>query len=408
LALERLIAPTRPAAFFADHWGKRPLYVPGAADKFRDLYNHADWHRGEYAAELEAAGRDAHGAQRQFRIHPAQIEPLYQSGLTICASVGRHPSIAGFLFALGQELELAGGLPFAKLYASPAEGGFAIHFDQYHVMVAQLSGSKRWRFSPAPVVEAPIASGKLDANGAPVWCDPHDGMPIARDDGQLIDPPDVDKLEEAVLTEGDFLYLPPGSWHVARALGHSLAVSISPPRAPIHGLVARAIEDVLMQRALWRRDVFAPDAEPVHAGKAAPSIAAAFTAAIADLRVTLDAIDQRALHRIWRLNAVVGNAPTGPVVTAVERQDVLEHADRGVRRYLVSPIGDTELICFYGGGSEWSFPIDALTFVEALAQTERFVADEACAWDPKLDWSDVQSILQQLLEAGLLRRAPAV
>ena len=132
-------------------------------------------------------------------------------------------SIAGFLFELGQELELAGGLPFAKLYASPADAGFAIHFDQYHVMVAQLSGSKRWRFSPAPVVDAPIASGKLDASGAPVWCDPHDGMPIARDDGQLIDPPDLDKLEEAVLTEGDFLYLPPGSWHVARALGHSLA-----------------------------------------------------------------------------------------------------------------------------------------------------------------------------------------
>ena len=83
---------------------------------------------------------------------------------------------------------------------------------------------------------------------------------------------------------------------MARAVGRSVALSISPPRTPIYQLVARVLEDHLSTRAAWRRDV-----DPHTAART-------FEERIADLRAMLDELDQRTLHRVWRINVPTGDA----------------------------------------------------------------------------------------------------
>jgi len=92
-------------------------------------------------------------------------------------------------------------------------------------------------------------------------------------------------------------------------------------------------------------------------------------------------------------------------VGALQPTDVLLHAGEEVQRYLVAPtLAGADEIFFYAGGAEWSLPIEALKFVKALAATERFSVDDARGWDASLSADDINAILGQLLEAGLLRR----
>ncbi|HZO16732.1 MAG TPA: cupin domain-containing protein [Polyangiaceae bacterium] len=384
------------SAFLREHWNRRALHVRGCAGKWRALYAPEKWSWLERAHELEAASSEG-GVQRQFRIEPERVATLFDAGCTICANMSADPALA-WLAQFGAELGLA-GTPFAKIYASPDGGGFALHFDMFHVFVLQLEGKKSWRFSREPAVVAPLCGGKLAEDGAPVWSFPHDGEPMLDDAGEPIVAPQ--SLEEVVLEEGDCLYLPPGTWHVARAFDHSLAVSVSPPRTPIYQLIARTLEDHLIQNEALRHDVFASESALAH-GRAPPEIAQQFEGAIDALKALLDRLDRRMLHRVWRLNvptpAIEGSA------TTIQPDDTLVHASDELRRYLVAsePQGP-EAIFFYACGSEWSLPIEALRFVEALAKQERFVAKDACTWDPALAWDDVREMLEQLVAAGLLR-----
>src|SRR5262249_6556159 len=143
------------------------------------------------APEVDAAIVDAAGRQRQVRIAPADAPARYAGGFTICANVSGEPAVAALLTELAYELGLAGA-PLPQLYSSPDARGFAIHFDSFHVFVVQLRGAKRGRFSATPAVEAPLASGKLDAGGRPVWSRT-DGAeePILTDDGEPIPAPDL-------------------------------------------------------------------------------------------------------------------------------------------------------------------------------------------------------------------------
>jgi hypothetical protein len=320
--------------------------------------------------------------------------------MTICANVARDPTLAPSLTRLARELALS-GTPFAKIYASPNDRGFALHFDAFHVFVCQLVGKKRWRYSATPTVVAPIYSGKLDAEGEPVWSHPREGEPIADDGGRPIAAPPASELEEVVLSEGDVLYLPPGTWHEARAIGRSVALSISPPRAPIYQLIARTLEDHLTMRAAWRRDLFSRD----RSAAVPAEVAEAFRDRMQELRELLDGFDERTLHRVWRINASA-HAPAERIEPqAIAVDDRLEPTD-DLRRYLIAPgsPGGEDEIHFYAGGSEWSLPIAARAFVDRLKERERFTVDEALALDPSLRREEALEILQELASAGLLQK----
>jgi hypothetical protein len=411
--LARVLHPISPDEFFRTYWDRRALHIPGPPDKFTSVYDAATWSRFEGVEELKAVTTDGRGVQVEIPALPEQAGAMFLRGFTICADVSAAPRVAPFLRAFRAELGLPGGPPFAKLYASNDGGGFAVHADRHHVFVLQVAGRKLWRFSRAPAVAAPRDGLFMSASGHPSWSNGQTGERARHDDGTAVDAPDVDALEGALLEPGHLLYMPPGTWHVARAQGHSIAVSVSPERATATDLVLAALRERLGERADWRRDLFATPGEAAPAGGVPPSIASGLAARLAELRDAIGSLDERHLHRLWRLGVAAGRAPADEEPPAMDpgeirRADVFARAGGAPFEFLVAPApsggGDR---CYFYRGAEWSLPVAARELLAEIAQREEFRAEAALAWDRRLKFQDVREILATLVAAGVLvRREP--
>ncbi|MEM6959758.1 MAG: hypothetical protein AAF645_29010, partial [Myxococcota bacterium] len=86
------------------------------------------------------------------------------------------------------------------------------------------------------------------------------------------------------------------------------------------------------------------------------------------------------------------------------------HAEigRGTKLTRVSPLAyieDDAALVFYGGGQEWSLPLEARPFLEGLARSRAFRSEDALLWDDALRWPAAKELLEALLRGGLLRLA---
>jgi hypothetical protein len=410
--LARVLHPVSPEAFFRDHWDRRALHIAGPPEKFAGIYDAATWTRFEGVEDLKAVTTDPRGVQVEIPALPEQAGALFLRGFTICANVSAAPLVAPFLRAFRAELGLPGGPPFAKLYASNDGGGFAVHADKHHVFVLQVAGQKLWRFSREPAVAAPRDGLFMNASGQPAWSNGASGEEARHDDGRPVAAPDVGALESALLEPGHCLYMPPGTWHVARAQGHSIAVSVSPERATVADFVLAALRERLDERAAWRRDLFAAPSEAPPSGAVPAALAAELRARLADLRDVLGELDERRLHRLWSLGVAAGRAAgeaeaLGPPDGGeIRRSDVFARADREPFRFVVapSPAGDGDRCFFYRRGGEWSLPASAREVLAQIAEREELRAEAALAWDRRLKFQDVRDILATLVAAGVLVR----
>jgi Cupin superfamily protein len=410
--LARVLHPVSPEAFFRDHWDRRALHIPGPPEKLAGIYDATTWTRFEGVEDLKAVTTDPRGVQVEIPALPEQAGALFLRGFTICANVSAAPLVAPFLRAFRAELGLPGGPPFAKLYASNDGGGFAVHADKHHVFVLQVAGKKLWRFSREPAVAAPRDGLFMNASGAPSWSNGASGEGARHDDGRPVAAPDVDALGSALLEPGHCLYMPPGTWHVARAQGHSIAVSVSPERATVADFVLAALRERLDERAAWRRDLFATPGQASAAGGVPAALEAELGARLADLRDVLAGFDERRLHRLWSLGVAAGRAgdeaaaPGPPDAGEIRRSDVFARADREPFRVVVapSPSGDGDRCFFYRRGGEWSLPASAREVLARIAEREEVRAEAALAWDRRLKFQDVRDILATLVAAGVLVR----
>ena len=101
-------------------------------------------------------------------------------------------------------------------------------------------------------------------------------------------------------------------------------------------------------------------------------------------------------------------AATPRALLAPQDQLVLPLHRRVVAQYATDEVGATELR-LYCGEQEVSFDEPAFfAFGESLAQQSRFTAGSATAWGPGYDWAQVQPLLNELLQAGVLRLASEV
>lgn len=394
--LALMIRPLAVGELFATHWDRGAVHVRGELARFAELFDVGDWHARRGLGIVDAARVDDDGVQHQRRITADEIDTALASGETVCADVSSN--VRG-LQALRERWVPAPEPAFAKLYASPVGAGFAMHMDAHHVFVLQLEGRKRWTYSPRPVVAAPLFGGKI-VEGRAVGTFPHDGVPIVGDDGRPLAPPSSDDLVTVELVPGDCLYLPPGSWHTTRALAPSIAISVSPPRAPALPFVLRMLEQQLARIPALRRDLVRSTNDT---GPLALDVRRTIDATLAAIAELSGGVDRRLLHRAWALQAFAAERATPAVATTpavVRRSDVLVHA--GPFEWLVAPIDGGELVCLYQRGAEWTLPIDARGFIESLAHHRSFAAEDAMAWDRRLDWNGTRDFLAQLVAAGIL------
>jgi len=110
--------------------------------------------------------------------------------------------------------------------------------------------------------------------------------------------------------------------------------------------------------------------------------------------------------RAQAVKAQAASAETGVVGGLLPSDElVISKRRRIARAYVINENGEKELRLFHGA-REVSIDDEALFELgEQLTRESRFVASIATTWGCGYAWSQVRSLLQRLLDEGLLRRA---
>ena len=232
LQFAHILHPVSPEEFLGEYWGRRPLHIRGTPEKFAMLLDHKAFVRASArvdALQAYMANKDRTGHAAIVGIRPRQIKALYAGGFTICAKglEKGSPSLAALARQVKSELHFTGIIDF-RGYLSGHGSGAPVHFDARHATTMQIEGEKIWRFSAGPSMPFPPRNATVEGKSVDyVKVDP---MPRVRDldlEPALAAPPPDVELKEVRLRPGDVLYLPPGTWHSAQAVGHSLAVNMA-------------------------------------------------------------------------------------------------------------------------------------------------------------------------------------
>jgi lysine-specific demethylase/histidyl-hydroxylase NO66 len=159
---------------------------------------------------LDKFSADEQSSETGVRVDAKELWKNYRDGCTIrLLCPHKHAdSVHALLSTLELELQCMVG---ANAYLTPPKGsqGFAPHYDDVEAFCLQLEGTKRWKVYP-PKLKLPRASSE---------------------DFTAEDLEGVEPVIDAILKEGDFLYMPRGWIHQACTLGdnndHSLHLTVS-------------------------------------------------------------------------------------------------------------------------------------------------------------------------------------
>jgi hypothetical protein len=199
-----------------------------------------------------AAGVSVTHAGARFQVAmpdvgPAAVELLLRSDLTLSFTdvPAAIPEVRAWLDDLADELGIARRHTDLALFVSSSGQGLPCHFDAYDALVVQLHGTKRWRVSRAPALEAPV-----DRQYAP-------GTPPTRFHAAIMpgglpetDPPDLAAVD---LVPGSVLFVPRGTWHTTAAgAGLSVSASIFLNVPSIGALLVEQLAHVIAQDPLLR------------------------------------------------------------------------------------------------------------------------------------------------------------
>ncbi|MBB3033830.1 cupin domain-containing protein [Alteriqipengyuania lutimaris] len=190
--------------FVSRHWGKEPVVIDGAPDRFDGLMATGDVDRLLHFAELhpprdimlvrESRHYDVNWMDDRGRPRSYQVRAAWHDGYSIVLNdVARFwEPVARYCAALHADIHHPVD---ANLYLTPAgTRGFDPHFDVMDVFVLQLEGSKEWS----------------------LWGEAR-AMPLA-DEHMAIDPAQLpDPRWTGTLAAGQTLYIPRGHIHAARA-----------------------------------------------------------------------------------------------------------------------------------------------------------------------------------------------
>src|SRR5262245_52841318 len=100
-------------------------------------------------------------------------------------------------------------------------------------------------------------------------------------------------------------------------------------------------------------------------------------------------------------------AAVEPVVVAPTDRLHVPHRKRMSHAYVTSDSGAREL-CIYYGAKEVTFDEDRLfAFGEQLARQSSFIAETAASWGPGYEWPEIRSLLEALVDEGILKRGEA-
>jgi|GEM_PF-1114952 len=401
----RLLDPISPAHFFAEHYDRKPLYIPGRPEKFAELFDLDAYYASLGLVDLKAGMLNRDGHHEEIVIEPGAVEACYASGMTIClGSVHEaHAPLSRYLTDLKRETVVAGDFR-VNCYYSPDKAGFGTHFDNRAVWVMQIEGEKEWLHSPERAFDAPthLVAASHGRLGAP-W--------------EEIEPPDESTFVSSHLRPGDMLYLPSGTWHKPRGVGRSLALSMYVTSMSAFQLVTKTLEPLLCAEAAWRRELPCVELDTLANGEMPAALEQVLRARLLDLQQQVAALDVNRMASTWYEQLSTRGLEPGhrlPVSRGPlgrnDRVDVVE----GALTYLRT--GDDVLVQVHppAAYTRRPAPVDAsreiviegtaLPFLRRLSRTRSFVAHEAMGFsEAGYSWEDVEGVVDALVEAGALR-----
>lgn len=244
--LEALLAPLTLQEFVETYWDRRSLRLRGTPDRFSKLLNRQtlsamlrpQTSSGAPMIAYLKAGREESGRHVDFQSAPERAEELLATGYTLqIEDVDRYLlGVQSLREDARRALCLQGHVNVA-CFLSPPGSGYGLHYDISAMWVMQVSGSKQWRYGASPVRTFPMQN-----------CIPGSSP----GDFQNVKHKTLD-LEETILTPGDVLYLPAGTWHRVQAIDESLHLCLSLFPAPPVELIMDALRDELLAQEDWRR-----------------------------------------------------------------------------------------------------------------------------------------------------------
>jgi ribosomal protein L16 Arg81 hydroxylase/catechol 2,3-dioxygenase-like lactoylglutathione lyase family enzyme len=313
--LRELLAPLTPDVFLNRYWEREPLYIPGKPDKFSRLFDREAFDRAVLKQKekgiLIRVSFDDESRNKTVGMHvsikASQIDYYYSRGASVCVDPIERgdENLAHFAAAIKSQLNHAGGVS-VKSYLSPGGAGFNTHFDAQVATTLQIEGRKRWRFSRQPALAFPRNNGFLSADGVIRYSG---RLPSSTQSWERVEQVDEADFMEVILEPGDVLCLPPGTWHNAKAIGHSLALNLSFAPLNFLDLLYRVLAPVLASNLEWRRNMPAVWAETKRSGILPPQLEEFFRDRLNELQEIIATIDptDSLFHSAWR-EAVLGNS----------------------------------------------------------------------------------------------------
>ena len=286
--LKALLYPIEEQAFFERYWNQKALYIRGVPDKFAGLFDRAAFDRGIHTcADLKVGFTDEKGWPGHFNIKPEQVEQMLAAGKTVCASVINpgNAVLTTFINQMARNFFVAGRF-FFNSYLSPDGAGFGLHLDHHPVSILQIEGQKRWWYSPEPGLREVITNVSF---------------PKDRDVLMLpwvtVTRPREEEVCEVVLSPGDVLYLPKGTWHRAQAIGGSLGLTLAmesvAPLELIQGALMPHLNKVELRSqapGFWRQSVQNGITEELER---------IFESALRELRTAVNSMTPSDLYDVW-------------------------------------------------------------------------------------------------------------
>lgn len=208
LGMAHLLAPVSTGTFLREYWERQPLVVHRDED---DYYHHLltlddidrvlsltgvalDHVRVVVDGRETPIGELRSSGSRNGLTN--SLEALYErhrtgSTIVVNALEGRWEPLKRLAAVLGEEF----GARFQmNIYITPAGSrGFAAHYDDHDVFIAQVHGGKRWRLHGTPT-PLPLPGYRYDKSQ-----------------------PEPELEREVELTSGDLMYLPRGTVHAGAA-----------------------------------------------------------------------------------------------------------------------------------------------------------------------------------------------
>lgn len=254
----RILAPLGVEEFRRSYWGQKPLHLTGAADKFRFLFDEERFRAAVRRCHakrmppghfrLRAFGRDESGFSPGRDLSPDDMEGALANGETICVndvSAG-DDDLAYCADEFRREVGHAGRTHFSA-YQSRHGAGAAVHFDSRIACTLQLSGKKRWRYSRRTALAWPRANAQANSRGVVRYL----GLG-GLDPWEQLAAVNAGEFAEVLLSPGDLLCLPAGTWHETYSEGDSFALNLSSSPRGFAEVMQLTLQTALEHEPAWR------------------------------------------------------------------------------------------------------------------------------------------------------------